>query len=149
MAGRGWHLGSHRVTSPPRPSPGARRGPHVRGSGGNRADKGARKEDEEGGGRERSSVPLPCTHGAGGRAAPSRRWEGAAAAAGAARRAREGTRRALPARVAPQLPVAQRRRVNLPVSVGQGLPGEQQLVAASAAQRRRRQGAWQGSQPTG
>lgn len=54
-------------------------------------------------------------------------------------------RRALPARVAPQLTVAQRRRVNPPVSVGQGLPGEQQLVAAPAAQRRR----GQGSQPAG
>lgn len=47
--------------------------------------------------------------------------------------------------MAAQLPVAQRRRVNLPVSVGQGLPREQQLVAAPAA-RRRRQRSGQGSQ---
>lgn len=65
--------------------------------------------------------------------------------AGAARLAREGARRALPARVAPQLTVAQRRRINPPISVGQGLPGEQQLVAAPAAQRR----GGKGSQPAG
>lgn len=97
--------------------------------------------------REEGACTGPGDRGgvAGGRAAPSRRWEGRTT--GAARLAREGARRTLPARVAPQLPVAQRRRVNLPVSVGQGLPGEQQLVAAPAAQRRRRQGAGQGSQP--